>query len=388
MKTRNEKKAQFIISLLLLFVMLLPAIHSLAQEKQALVSAEKVSIKSTVLNEDRVISIFLPDNYEATSQKYPVLYLLDGRTHFQHAIAASTFLSNGGIIPQMIVVSIHNVDRNRDFSPVHTERIPTSGGAVKFLNFLSDELTPYILEKYNASSFSILLGHSFGGTFAAYSLLTNPELFDGYIAISPFLQYANNYMVNESNKLLIPKSNHPMYFYMTVGNEPDYFQPLEEFSATIQEKSKEAIEFEYVKMKSENHASIPYITLFKGLRFIFSEWQLPQEKYAEGLDAIDTHYENISSRFGFEIKTPENVINLLGYRYLQNNNNEKAIETFKENVKRYPESANVYDSLGEAYETNEQLDLAKKNYQKAAELGVKNNDPNIAIYQKNLERVQ
>ncbi len=388
MKIRNEKKVQIIISLLSFCLLFISASHSIAQEKLEVVTAEKVSINSTILGEERVISIYLPNNYDAASQQYPVLYLLDGRTHFQHAIAATTFLSNSRLTPQMIVVSIHNVDRNRDFSPVHTERIPTSGGAEKFLQFLSDELIPFISEKYRASDFSILLGHSFGGTFTAYSLLTAPDLFDAYISVSPYLQYADNYMVNESKDLLKSKYDHQIYFYMTVGNEPDFFKPLEEFSTTVHEKAEETVALKYVKMESEDHNSVPYISLFQGLRFIFSDWQLPQEKYAEGLDAIDQHYKKISIQYDFEVKTPENVINLLGYRYLQNNDAAKAIEVFQENVKRYPDSANVYDSLGEAYETNNQLDLAKKNYQKAADLGVKNNDPNTAIYQKNLERVQ
>ena len=175
---------------------------------------------------------------------------------------------------------------------------------------------------------------------------------------------------------------------MTVGNEPDYFKPLEEFSTNVLEKSKEAIDFNYEKMESEDHASIPYITLFNGLRFIFSEWRLPNEKFAQGMDSIDRHYKYISAKYGFEIKTPEYVINNLGYQYLRNNDIEKAIEVFKENTKRYPESANVYDSLGEAYENNTQLVLAKNNYQKAVDLGMKNNDPNALIYQKNLKRVQ
>ena len=388
MKTISEKKVQFVIPLISLFVLSVLASHSLAQEKQELISAERVSIQSIFLGEERVISIYLPDNYEATSQKYPVLYLLDGTTHFQHAIAATAFLSRGGIIPQMIVISVHNTDRNRDFSPVHTERIPTSGGAEKFLNFLSDELIPFINEKYRVSDFSILMGHSFGGTFAIYSLLTQPELFNAYIAVSPYLHYADNYLVNESKNLLKSEYNQPTYLYMTVGNEPDYFKPLEEFSTNVLEKSKEAIDFNYEKMESEDHASIPYITLFNGLRFIFSEWRLPNEKFAQGMDSIDTHYKYISAKYGFEIKTPEYVINNLGYQYLRNNDIEKAIEVFKENTKRYPESANVYDSLGEAYENNNQLVLAKNNYQKAVDLGMKNNDPNALIYQKNLKRVQ
>ena len=58
---------------------------------------------------------------------------------------------------------------------------------------------------------------------------------------------------------------------MTVGDEPDYFDALAEFSSIMEEKSEGTVDFSYVKMKSENHATIPYITLFNGLRFVFSE---------------------------------------------------------------------------------------------------------------------
>ena len=78
---------------------------------------------------------------------------------------------------------------------------------------------------------------------------------------------------------------------------------------------------------------------------------------------------------------------MLGYTYLQKKDYENAIKIFTENVKRYPESANVYDSLGEAYENNNQLKLARKNYQKAYDLGVVQLDGNTLIYKKNLERV-
>ena len=56
---------------------------------------------------------------------------------------------------------------------------------------------------------------------------------------------------------------------------------------------------------------------------------------------------------------------MLGYNYLQKEDVKNAINVFEENVKRYPKSANVYDSMGEAYENNNQFKLAAKNYQKA-----------------------
>jgi len=48
----------------------------------------------------------------------------------------------------------------------------------------------------------------------------------------------------------------------------------------------------------------------------------------------------------------------------------------------------VYDSLGEALETDGQLAEAERNYAKAVELSRKNSHPNLSIYEKNLERIQ
>jgi hypothetical protein len=55
-------------------------------------------------------------------------------------------------------------------------------------------------------------------------------------------------------------------------------------------------------------------------------------------------------------------------------------------VERYPDSANVYDSLAEAYEKGGQLDLAKPLYDRAQALGQQNNDPNRALYKANFDR--
>ena len=60
---------------------------------------------------------------------------------------------------------------------------------------------------------------------------------------------------------------------------------------------------------------------------------------------------------------------------------------FKTNVERYPQSANVYDSLAEAYEKTGKIDLAAPLYEKAQTLGQQNQDPNLAVYKANFERV-
>jgi len=82
------------------------------------------------------------------------------------------------------------------------------------------------------------------------------------------------------------------------------------------------------------------------------------------------------------------LINQIGYQFLlgQNPNPEEAIAVFKANIERYPNSANVYDSLGEAYERTGHMDWAAPQYEKAQALGKQNNDPNAAIFLTNYTR--
>lgn len=77
-------------------------------------------------------------------------------------------------------------------------------------------------------------------------------------------------------------------------------------------------------------------------------------------------------------KTPtfqptETDLNDWAYRMLNGGGEPKeALEIFKLNVFLYPTSANVYDSVAEAYEVNGQRGLAIKNYQRSLELDPKN----------------
>jgi len=70
-----------------------------------------------------------------------------------------------------------------------------------------------------------------------------------------------------------------------------------------------------------------------------------------------------------EISLFEEVeMNVLGYNYLQGGKIRDAIQLFLLNTVAYPDSWNVYDSLGEAYLKDGQKELAIKNYQKSLEL--------------------
>lgn len=82
----------------------------------------------------------------------------------------------------------------------------------------------------------------------------------------------------------------------------------------------------------------------------------------------------------------EDDINGLGYEYLLMHQQPATAELiFKCNTRLYPGSANVYDSYGEALLANGKKEEAVKSYQKAVEVAVANQHPNIEMFQTNLK---
>ena len=85
--------------------------------------------------------------------------------------------------------------------------------------------------------------------------------------------------------------------------------------------------------------------------------------------AIETYYSlKKTSEKEYAFDNPSEL-NSLGYELLRAGKINESIEIFKLVVKEFPKNPNVIDSLGEAYYTNKQYDLAIESYKKAIELG-------------------
>jgi tetratricopeptide (TPR) repeat protein len=143
-------------------------------------------------------------------------------------------------------------------------------------------------------------------------------------------------------------------------------------------------------MADEDHGSVVLRSHYFGLRKVYEDWRAPRDVKSGavlgGLKGADAHYAKLSEKYGYNIPTPENLINQIGYQYLFDGKPDDAIATFKTNVERYPASANVYDSLAEAYERGGRIDLAEPLYDKARTVGQQNNDPNTPAFTANYER--
>jgi len=348
---------------------------------------EKVEVNSEILKESRNIFIYTPDGYEESNLKYPTLYVLDGTENYLISTAIVNFLSRIQRIPPMIVVGIPNVDRDRDLSPLFIEGTSVRGEGDNFLNFLKEELIPYLDNTYRTNNYRILFGHSLGGAFANYTLITKPELFNAYITASPYLMYNDEFILKEAESKLDNLLKSRNQLYIALGNEPAYHESLNKYTALLKDRAK-TLRWDYQIFNEDDHNSIPVITLLEGLKYIYADFQLKMEIAMQGINAIINHYTLLESKYDYKTSIPEITLNIIGYRLMQNGHIDKAIEVFKYNVKLYPNSANVYDSLAEALENSGKTKEAAENYRIAVKIGRKNDDPNLTIYQRNLARVE
>ena len=80
------------------------------------------------------------------------------------------------------------------------------------------------------------------------------------------------------------------------------------------------------------------------------------------IDAGITKFQRLRSDVQNKLSFNENDFNSLGYSLIARGMIEAAIEVFKMNIEMNPQSANDYDTLGEAYMINKNNELAIKNY--------------------------
>jgi predicted alpha/beta superfamily hydrolase len=386
---------------------------------------QNIQLKSKILNEERKIFIHLPNNYEKTKQKYPVLYILDGEWNFNFAQGIVSFLSARNRIPGMIVVGIANTNRARDFYNLSSKPGDKNND---FLEFLEDELLPYIDSNYRTQPYRVLFGHSATATATILMLFSKPKSFNGYIAVSPYLlSWRGGLNLTEfAQKRLKEYSSLNKSLFISVGAEPVHKGSYDQFFNLLKTTRPQGFRWGFLHFPSDDHASVPLKSLYSGLEYLYSQWIPPLELAEKGAESIIEHYDHLSKRFGYPVSFNENIMNrfiydlfqtdnyrhgitlikqlqekygykskipewtfhVLGYRLFHENQLEQAIEIFKLNIKEYPESPEVYYGLGEAYEKTGQPELAEKNYQITYNKAKETNHRNLQFYESSLKRIQ
>lgn len=364
------------------------------------------TIDSKILNEERKIWVYVPEgNSDGLFSKktYPVVYLLDGDAHFYSVVGMIQQLSsvNGNTIcPKMIVVGIPNTNRTRDLTPtkgnfgdpyVDSTMIAQSGGGDHFLSFIEKELIPQIEAKYPTEPYRMLIGHSFGGLTVMNTFLHQPDLFDSYVSIDPSMWWDNQRLLNEVKRTTFDQKYSGKSLFLAIANtmkegmdissvqkdttlSTKHIRSILELNTVLSKDSQKQLSFKGKYYANDDHGSVPLIAEYDALRFIFDFYRLKiddQDYFNSERDfsaKIVKHYKRLSEAFRREIKPDEQFINGFGYQFLSMQQFKKAGQFFQLNVANYPESYNVYDSLGDWYKATGNKEKAIENYQKSVSL--------------------
>jgi predicted alpha/beta superfamily hydrolase len=247
-----------------------------------LFNTEARIIKSTCVNEEYQIGIWLPFSFANTKQTYPVLYVTDGDYVFGLASGLIPTLIGTQEIPEILVVGIgyphlsdfdeFNALRSRDLLPPGFEHAPANARAPLFIAFLEEELFPFIEKEYRGSPQGrALYGFSVGGFFTLFSLFTRPDLFQRYIAASCTWPGAAEYLLTCEEQYANQSLHPPAKLYFTVGGlEKDQLPGFKNLTRTLQERHYPNLKLDTQVIAGERHnaGTIAY-SFLNGVRTVF-----------------------------------------------------------------------------------------------------------------------
>lgn len=252
--------ALFVISFLLLLT------NATAQD----LPGRRDSLYSGILKEERIIQVLLPETYKpGSAEKYDVLYILDGDSNLKSISAIQQFAQSESHMPPMILVAVFNTHRDRDLLPTRVAPGAPSGAA-NFLSFFKNELIPYVDRSYPTNGNNLLFGHSFGGLFAMYALLAEPQLFNAYLAIDPSFWWDGGYM-NKFADSKLSAALQPGKSLFIAGREGDGLRQMgiADMDSVLKGKAPQDLHWKIAAYAGETHGSVRLKGIYDGLRFFY-----------------------------------------------------------------------------------------------------------------------
>jgi predicted alpha/beta superfamily hydrolase len=344
------------------------------------------SLFSKSLQEYRRIYVQLPENYDpANNQKYPIVYILDGEVLLPTVYNVLSFYS-GGFMPEMVIVGIsNNKNRMRDLTTSKVAEMygmpfdQDNGDAANFNTFIATELIPFIENKYPATHFRTLIGHSYGGLYTIYTLLNHPELFSNYIAIDPSLDWDKQKLIGDARVKLSNNSYKGKSLFMSLGGQLHmqnstitidnvmqdesgftlFARSNITFSEVVKENANNGLSFDWKFYPNDLHGTISFPSILDGLISVFEWYQMENtdrinsfETSEEELSEIVKHRsQKLEEHFGYSVPPyPEELLNMSGYMNMDMDQMEKAKMYFEFAIEFYPQSENTYDSMADYYE--------------------------------------
>lgn len=370
------------------------------------------SFESKILEEKRSINVYLPHSYHSTTRTdYPVIYLMDGDYNFHYLTGLIDQLAViSEKIPEMIVVGFSDKGRDSYVSyctPRNKKKNP-NGKSALFLEYILNEVKPYINATYRTSAYDVLVGQSIGGLFTLNAMMENPESFENYIAISPAVWWNDFQAEKDLKKFFKKHKNLDKKLFLSVGNEKGMgilgFQnqiDINDFSNTYYKKPPLGLDYEFTIFKEENHNSVGLMSIKTALEKIFEDFELPYDLISDlnSFKAYEEYMKKYRDRIGYGFQLPKrqfkrvlsvlygkdkesldkiepiirekykaslgDFYNYAGSIYFKDGKLDRAKELLYKSCEEEPQSLENLVQLAEVYVKDKKMDEAKNLYTKA-----------------------
>lgn len=225
---------------------------------------EERRLQSDIMDYEYGVYVTLPSGYEDNPDRmYPTLYIIDGNQYFVYSSEPYGSLVWSNLVKEHMTVSVAYLPeqgnkRRRDFQ--------TGERAADFIRFFREELIPFVESHYRTSKEDrTLFGHSLGGQFTLYTLLTATDTFDNYIVSAPAVnddilaleeQYASTHDDMQAG-VFLASGEHD---HLTVG--------ARKFVDQFEQREYPGLAFDYLYTRNGYHGTVQPSAYIEGLRFL------------------------------------------------------------------------------------------------------------------------
>jgi predicted alpha/beta superfamily hydrolase len=282
-----------------MFITLLMIVSACASARKDVERHESVVMPSTQVRhlhseqnkQNYRIYVSVPASYyEDPKREFPALYVLDADYSFALAKQITEHLSDRGRLPEMFIFGIaydgpnhYRLHRTRDYTPSFVagggygaDFQKHSGGGPAFARFLERELIPYAEKNFRVSKQRVLAGHSYGGLFASWMMIEQPQVFSGYVAVSPSLWYDQKKIFEQEKKGAASRqySNTKAFFAVgsrecpRFGTSNDLVGDMQEWISRLDSRKHKGLTLKSNMFEDENHGTVFPAALTRGVLFV------------------------------------------------------------------------------------------------------------------------
>jgi len=259
-------------------------------KKFVLNNTQIVPIHSNITGRDHELVVVLPSSYaENPNKKYPVLYFLDA--YWDTPLLVSTYgnLVYDNVVPEFIMVGLSypstaSYDKERRIDYTFTKVDEFSGKSGLFLDFIRNEVAPFIEKKFRGEKTNrVLAGNSLGGLFTIAAAYQVPDFFSGFIALSPAVSWDNNALakLDEAFAEKHKSINGRMFISYGSTEYAAFREPIIQFQKQLAARQYKGLDLLNYSMEGLDHTSVKGDGYVRGLMWV---WKTQKPAGPSGLE--------------------------------------------------------------------------------------------------------